>query len=232
MIERLNGKLVARIAGGAIIDVNGVGYGVEMPLSALCSLPPIGEAVQVWTYTHVREDALRLYGFSTYADRLAFEILLSLSGVGPKVAIAILSTLNLNQIQHAILRHEATVFEAVPGVGARLSERILLELKPKLKRLQAALRVDGASAVATMPLTERLFSETMTDEGSEVVFDDVKSALENLGFAEKQVNSTLKKLRTDPSLSDFQALMRRALLELSGAGNLIEKDEAYVQHLR
>lgn len=218
MIERLKGQLVATVPGGVIIDVAGVGYGVEMPLSALCTLPPVGETVQVWTYTHVREDAIKLYGFATYAERATFEILLSLSGVGPKVGIAILSTLSLQQIQNAIIRHEATVFETVPGVGGRLSERILLELKPKLKRLQGAARIDGASTSTKAGVATGLFADDATgSENVDNMFDDVKSALENLGFAEKNVNNALKKLRTDNSLTEFQALMRRALLELTGS---------------
>ena len=91
-IEKLTGVFDTLLPTGVIIDVRGVGYGVEIPLSSLCELPKPGNTLSIWTFTHVREDSIRLFGFLRYEDRLCFEILLGLSGVGPKVALAILST--------------------------------------------------------------------------------------------------------------------------------------------
>ena len=137
-IERLSGKLVASVATGIIIDVKGVGYGLEIPLSLMSQLPSLNEEMDVWVYSYIKEDAIRLFGFESYQDRYAFEVLIGLNGVGPKVALALLSHLQLQAIHQAVLLDQSYVFESVPGVGKRLAEKIIVELKSKLKKLESA----------------------------------------------------------------------------------------------
>ena len=127
MIEKLRGQYVASLPKGIVIDVNGVGYGLEVPLSTHSNLPEVGQNVDLWVHTYVREDAIRLYGFQHYVDRVAFEILIGLNGVGPKVALAILSTLTVDQLRKAILLERMDLLQNVPGIDKRLAEKIFVE---------------------------------------------------------------------------------------------------------
>lgn len=220
MIEHLRGRVLKTLPTGIILDVGGVGYGMEMPLSALCEVNMNDSELVVWTYTHVREDAIRLFGFLTYEDRQAFEILISISQVGPKVALAILSTLSIAALRRAIQNEQPEILEAVPGIGKLKAEKILVELKPKIKRLQAT------TAQLHERRTDRLGSEDLTDLGfdessldqHDALFEDLRSALENLGFREKEIAPLLDQLRAANPEATFQELMRQALLELSGQG--------------
>lgn len=218
-IEKLTGTYERLLSSGIIIDVSGVGYGLEMPLSSLCELPPLGEKVSIWTYTHVREDSIRLFGFVRFEDRAAFEVMLSLSGVGPKVALAILSTLNLSAIRRAIQHNDPQILVSVPGVGPRLAEKILVELKPKLEKLKfsSELGIDGESG----RLSEGDFDHVLAEERFEkkdefeVVLGDVKSALENLGFKEKSISPVILSIRNSSPGETFQVVMKEALKLLS-----------------
>jgi Holliday junction DNA helicase RuvA len=235
LIERIRGEYAANVANGIVVDVQGVGYGVELPLSTLCSLPPIGSQITLWTYTYVREDAMRLFGFSRYEDRLAFEIMLGLSGVGPKVALAILSTLSVSAIRHAITSSQPQILEQVPGVGKRLAEKILVELRPKLLKLQSVQDL-GLQDEPTRLDAKDFASFDEEDQGvvdrRDVVFDDVRSALENLGFKDKLIQPLLKTLRGQYAPEqEFQDVMREALRLLhqqnhEKAGAAKSKDKA------
>src|SRR5215475_14955671 len=131
MISRLRGEVVARSATGVVIDVGGVGYLVNPTASARRKAEPGGEVV-LETYLHVREDALQLYGFAEPAERELFELLLSVSGVGPKVALGIISSSTPADLRRAIALEDETRFVAIPGIGKKTAQRILLELKEKL----------------------------------------------------------------------------------------------------
>ncbi|MGE0174387.1 MAG: Holliday junction branch migration protein RuvA [Oligoflexales bacterium] len=208
MIERLKGKLVKITPTSIILDVNGVGYGVEVPLSQLNALSNQAFDIELWIYTHVREDAIRLFGFIEYEDRVAFDVLLSISGIGPKVALAVLSTLSVNVIIQAILQDDHQVFEAVPGVGKRLAEKILLELKPKLKKLSR----DRAAAVPQDIVRKVGQTEQQND-----LYEDLKSGLENLGFKEKEILPTISKLLDIHPQQTFEWLIKEALTELKNS---------------
>jgi Holliday junction DNA helicase RuvA len=131
MISRLRGKPVARTADGLVIDVGGVGYLVAATAGALRKADGAGE-VTVETYLHVREDVLQLYGFADAAERELFVQLLSVNGIGPKVALAILSSAAPGDLRRAIVLEDAARFQAIPGIGKKTAERIVLELKEKL----------------------------------------------------------------------------------------------------
>lgn len=221
LIERLKGVYAVTLPTGIILDVQGVGYGVDMPLSAMCNLPPEGSTLEVWVHTYVREDAIKLFGFLSYEDRAAFEILLSVSGVGPKVALAILSTLSTGAIRKAIVTDNHGVFEAVPGVGKRLAEKILVDLKPKLKKLQALQQNspihNASSRIDDISIDELTFGEDeVASFAQDAVLEDIRSALENLGFREKEIAPLLENLKQQMPEAGFQELMKKALLELSG----------------
>ncbi len=135
MISSLRGNVVARMLDGVVLDVNGVGYRVQTTLRALRKAQARGE-VTLDTYLHVREDALQLYGFAEPAERELFEHFLSVSGVGPKVALAILSGSTPADLRRAIALEDTTRFVAIPGIGKKTAERVVLELKEKIGALE------------------------------------------------------------------------------------------------
>jgi Holliday junction DNA helicase RuvA len=135
MIASLRGKVVARMLDGVVLDVNGVGYRIQTTLRA-SRKAKAGEEVALDTYLHVREDALQLYGFAEPAERELFEHFLSVSGVGPKVALAILSGSTPADLRRAIALEDVTRFVAIPGIGKKTAERVVLELKEKIGQVE------------------------------------------------------------------------------------------------
>ena len=215
-IEHLRGTYESTLPTGIILSVSGVGYGVEMPLSGLCELPEKGAEVSLFIHTYVKEDQLKLFGFLKHEDRIAFEILIGINGVGPKVALAILSTMSVSHLTKAIGSSDVSLLESVPGIGKRLAERILVELKPKLDRLAASGLI-----IPNGPRTEYVQGSMFQNEegdGYDPVLLDLRSALENLGFKVKTVDPILRRVREANPNGDLQDLMKLALLELrSGA---------------
>jgi Holliday junction DNA helicase RuvA len=226
MIEHLTGIVFSRLPGSLIIEVNGVGYGVEMPLSALCEAPPPGQSISVWIDTYVREDALRLYGFMTFEDRQAFMMLRGVSGIGPRIALAILSTLDARTLRQTVLQNKIGLLESVPGIGRRTAEKLILELKPKMEKLSFAAptitainygssnqpRANGAmSAIDGLNELENEANQL------EAVVSDVRSALTNLGYKDKEINPILAGIirNTDSNLKkEFQIILKSALKSL------------------
>lgn len=228
LIERLSGTYLSSIPTGIILDVNGVGYGVEMPLSSLCKLPEKGAAISIWTHTYVREDSIKLFGFFHYQERLAFELLIGLNGVGPKVALAILSTLSVPAIKEAAIKGQSSVFEVVPGVGKRTAEKILVDLKPKIKKLDSSLGVSMDKIAAPLDSSDFVElgggGELPFAEVDDSLYEDLRSALENFGFKEKVIGPLLEKLKKTGENRSFQDLMKAALVEISGNGKSASKE--------
>lgn len=218
-IERLSGTFSATLPTGIILEVNGVGYGVEVPLSTLVKLPPVGTKISLWISTYLREEALRLFGFRSYEDRQTFEVLLSLGGVGPKVALAILSTLTISAIERSVQKNDTKILESVPGVGARLAEKILVELRPKIARLHLAKQLEIDEDLSRLDASDfdpvLLRNDESIGSSREPLFEDLNSALENLGYKDKVIQPLLLKLRKHSEFKDLQDLMRQALKELT-----------------
>lgn len=230
MIDRLTGTVIQKDASRIVIDVNGVGYGVEMPLSSICAIGGHGQTVTAWIETHVREDAIKLFGFASIEEKELFNIVCAVSGVGPKIGLAILGALQPAQIFSAVLDGHKELLESVPGVGKRLAERLALELKPKiekyLKSRPAALAAarSGAAAAPRSASAGDIFASTGTssDLGAQLL-SDAQSALENLGFKDKDVSQVLSKIWKDQDEATGLAnkdgltdLIRGALAELRG----------------
>lgn len=133
MIEYITGELIATNQDSAIIEQNGMGYSILMPLSAIDNLPRIGSFVKIYTYLHVREDILALYGFSSQDDLAMFKLLITVSGIGPKGALAILSAMTSDDLRFAVLAEDVKVITKAPGVGAKTAKKLIFELKDKLK---------------------------------------------------------------------------------------------------
>jgi Holliday junction DNA helicase RuvA len=151
MIARLRGTVAARTGAGIVVDVGGVGYLVAATPRVHAR---IGEETTVETYLHVREDALQLYGFASADERQLFELLLGVSGVGPKVALAIVSGSTPEELRRAIVREDTARFEAIPGIGRKTAQRVVLELKEKLGPEPAALGAANGSLLAREALVE------------------------------------------------------------------------------
>jgi Holliday junction DNA helicase RuvA len=157
MISQLRGKVVVRTLDGVVLDVNGVGYRVQTTLRALRKAAG-AEEVMLDTYLHVREDALQLYGFADPAERELFEHFLSVSGVGPKVALAILSGSTPSDLRRAIVLEDTTRFVAIPGIGKKTAERVVLELKEKIGPFDALPGSSEQQLVARDALVELGYS--------------------------------------------------------------------------
>lgn len=204
MIEYLSGKIFKKFLPHIILDVNGVGYGIEMTLTAFASLPAEGASLELWIFTRVKEDVLKLYGFLTLDDRKVFDILLNVNGVGPKVALAILSTLSVRQLKSAVERREPELLETVPGIGKRTAEKILVELQSKVEKFPQG-EVDSGDSKFKKTLDKSF------EDLSATSFQDLSSALENLGFKKKVFLPILDKLLLQHSDEKFPDLLRRAL---------------------
>lgn len=157
MISQLRGKVAARMLDGVVLDVGGVGYRIQTTLRALRKATG-AEEVMLDTYLHVREDALQLYGFADPAERELFEHFLSVSGVGPKVALAILSGSTPSDLRRAIVLEDTTRFVAIPGIGKKTAERVVLELKEKIGPVDALPGSSEQELVARDALVELGYS--------------------------------------------------------------------------
>lgn len=192
MIALLRGTLLEKHPNQAVVDVAGVGYDVTIPVSTYSSLPDAGAEVRLHVYTHVREDVLALYGFASRDEKTLFEKLISVSGIGPGLAVKVLSGLAAAELLGAIRRGEVDRLVRIPGIGRKTAERIVLELRDKLPAPAGAEEAAPAAA-----LTE--------------VDQDVLSALLNLGCARPAAESAVRKAKASGAASEFEPLFRRAL---------------------
>ena len=207
MIGWLRGKVRVRDVsrGEVVLDVGGVGYVAAVSWQTLAAVPEEGQACELWIHTHVREDALLLYGFATTAEREVFRLLTGVPQVGPKLAVTVLGGFPLVELLGAIASGERTTLERIPGIGKKTAERILLDLKDKVVPLLELLQGAGRPAVtAAAPGGE----DTLREEAREV--------LVGLGWKPKPVEAALDKAQAEdvagtPTLDD---LVRRALAQL------------------
>lgn len=191
MIGRLHGKLLEKNPPQILIDVSGVGYEVDVPMSTFCNLPEVGGELTLHTHFVVREDAQLLYGFATLAERAVFRALIKISGVGPKIALALLSGITVDQLKDAVDRGETGLLTKVPGIGKKTAERLVLELKGKLAGTGAA------TAAAAAPTS-----------GARA---DVAAALIALGYSEREAAAATKKLPEDCTVNDGLRLALKSL---------------------
>lgn len=190
MIGSLRGTLIDKRPNQVLLDVGGVGYQVQIPLSTFAGLGSLHADVTLLIHTHVREDQIALYGFVTAREKQCFELLISASGVGPSLALKILSGMNIENLVPAIRKGDVAQLVRIPGVGRKTAERMVVELRDKL----AALDVPEAGKPATRSQVE----------------SDVASALENLGYDVRAVEKAIEKGRSDAA-ADFETLLRAAL---------------------
>ena len=199
MIAFLRGTLLEKHPNQAIVDAGGVGYDVQIPVSTFSSLPDAGAEVKLRIYTHVREDALSLFGFLTASEKTLFEKLIAVSGIGPKLAITVLSGIATPDLIAAIRNGEVERLVRIPGVGKKTAERIVLELKAKLDTLGSAGPVSASAKAAAS-------GAALTG-----VEQDVLSALMNLGCQRATADTAVRKAKEQGAGEEFEPLFRRAL---------------------
>jgi len=200
MIALLTGRLAFKAPSHLALDVQGVGYEVFIPLSTYYNLPNVQDSLTLSIHTHVREDAIQLFGFSTPQEKDAFVLLLSVSGIGPKSALGILSALPVSDLVSAIQSGDVEKLETVPGIGKKSAGRLVLELKDKVTKLHPALVPSDAQLL----------------KGRDEQFDDALSALTNLGYRTSDAKEALKaaqQLRSGPLT--LQELIRESLKKLA-----------------
>jgi len=193
MIAHLRGTLLSKRPGQAIVETNGVGYDVAISVPTFSELPTAGNTVALHIYTHVREDALQLYGFMQLTEKQLFEKLITVSGIGPKLAMTILSGMPAEEMAGAIRGNDVARLTRIPGIGKKTAERMVLELRDKLPAV-------GAAEVAVAAATP--------------VEEDVLSALANLGYQRAAAENALRAAKRNGNAS-FDQLFREALATLS-----------------
>jgi Holliday junction DNA helicase RuvA len=194
LIALLTGKVAYKSPAFVILDVNGVGYRVQIPFSTYYDLPDEGGTVSLNIYTHVKEDAISLYGFRTPAEKDFFQILISVSGIGPKMGKDILSNVQVEELGQAIVRGDLARLSAIPGIGRKTAERLVLELKEKVMKMDVPPPAREGSAPVFSP----------------GVREDVASALVNLGYKEAVVNKALAEMKIPPEAS-MESVLKQAL---------------------
>ncbi|HET6492787.1 MAG TPA: Holliday junction branch migration protein RuvA [Burkholderiales bacterium] len=190
MIGRLSGKLLAKHPPQILVDVQGIGYEVDVPMSTLYQLPATGAEVTLLTHLIVREDAHHLYGFATESERAAFRQLLRISGVGARTALAVLSGMSVAELQQAVRAQDSARLIKVPGIGKKTAERLLLELRDKLDLAGVMIPAAGAA-----------------DSGNDIV-----NALLALGYNDREAGWALKQLPAETGVTEG---IRQALKLLS-----------------
>lgn len=204
MIARIKGILIYKSVSHVIVDAHGIGYRIFVPLTTFYELPETGQSVSLNIYTHVKEDALHLFGFHTPADQGIFQMLISVSGIGPRLALNILSGIPAREFIRAVTQGNLSRLVAIPGVGKKTAERMVLELKDKF------LKMDPGGIVA----------ESSTGrERDEAMKEDALSALVNLGYKSATANKVIDKVVAESSGDlSLDILLKEALKSLS-AGN-------------
>jgi holliday junction DNA helicase RuvA len=192
VIGRVAGTLVEKNFPQVIVSCNGVGYEIDVPMSTFYPLPRTGEEVTLLTHLVVREDAHLLYGFLTAAERTAFRQLLKISGVGPKVALSVLSGMSVDDLSAAVAAEDAGRLTKIPGIGKKTAERLVLELRDKLPKVLPSGRSDASDAASASA--------------------DVLNALLGLGYNEREAHAAVKQLPADLQIADA---IRQALKHLA-----------------
>jgi len=195
MIAHLRGKLISRRPNLVIVETGGVGYDVTISVPAFGELPSLGSEVALHIHTHVREDQLALYGFLRHEEKDLFEKLITVSGIGPKLAITILSGMPADDMVNSIRANDLARLTKIPGIGRKTAERMVLELRDKLDLLPGIARGGAAPAKSMFNTVE----------------EDVISALANFGVSRATAEAAVTKARSASEGNDFDGLFRRAL---------------------
>jgi Holliday junction DNA helicase RuvA len=201
LIAHITGKLIQKQPNSVIVDVGGVGYELTVPLSTFYDLGEVGTQIALRAYTYVREDALQLFGFRTDREKKLFLMLISVSGIGPKLAITVLSGLSAEELVQAISGNDLAKLVSIPGVGKKTAERMLVELKDKV------------ASILPPGLEPHLASGSVA--GGEAMREDVISALVNLGYLKAAADKAVLNTAKDNPAANFETTLKLALRKLA-----------------
>lgn len=204
MISRLHGILLEKHAPNLLIDVNGVGYEVLAPMTSIYPLPKLGGKVVLHTHLNISETAHQLFGFYTLEERKLFRLLIKVNGVGPKMALAILSGLQVHEFVDCVANHDFHVLVKIPGVGKKTAERLVIEIKDKLNDWTP----EASSYTNTLNNT--------TTSTSSNINNDAESALIALGYKASEASKTIQKVQKTHQSANSEELIRLALRSLAG----------------
>jgi len=204
MIASLSGSLKRKDAGRLVIDAGGIGYEIFIPLSTYYRVPAVGSRIELEIRQVVREDSLTLYGFATAFEKAAFDLLLGVQHVGPKLALAVLSVLAPTELAAAITREDVDRIDAVPGVGSKVAERIVRELRDKV----------GELSMAAAQRTER--DAAHENGGAPSILDDAISALINLGYKPAEARRAVESVSATHANGSLETLLRKSLAVILG----------------
>ena len=206
MIASLRGTLAHVGATTIILDVGGVGYKVSVPVTTLNALPPLGQPAFLHIHTQVREDDIALFGFAQPGDQQIFELLLSVSGIGPKVALSVLSAMDADSLARAVSAEDTKTLVRIPGLGLKTAQRLVLELRDKLAALVFERKVDAIQARTQKPAVDD-------------IFNDVVDGLVGLGYNRNDARRAADRAIKDiPDKTSMAAALKAALNILTGAG--------------
>ena len=197
MISYIRGELIAIEDDKAIVDVNGVGFGIYMPSQSLNLLPSVGEEVKIHTYMNVREDAIQLYGFLTRDDLYVFKLVIGVSGIGPKGGLGILSKLTADELRFAVMAHDVKTISSAPGIGKKTAEKLIIELKDKLS-IEDVFEKETAS------------SDNISGHASSQVQAEAVQALVALGYSNSEALKSVKKVSITEDTS-VESVLKQAL---------------------
>lgn len=196
MFALITGKLAHKSASEVIVDVGGIGYQVYIPLSTFYELPETGDHVSFHIHTHVKEDAIQLFGFRSHEEKSTFKLMIQVSGIGPKLAINVLSGISAPELARAVSGGDLARLVAIPGIGKKTAERMVLELKEKFSKM----------------IKEEMAGPAMTQVPDDILMNDALSALENLGYKQPVAKKALEQVRgsLDGDLT-IEELLKQAL---------------------
>jgi len=202
MIALINGKIARKEISNVVVDAQGVGYRIFIPLTTFYELPAEGEPVCLHVHTHVKQDAINLFGFYTVQERDIFQLMISVSGIGPKIAMNILSGIAANELLRALSGGDLGKLVSIPGVGRKMAERLILELKEKVIRKMTVEQIPSADA---------------EHKANERIKEDVLSALVNLGYKSNAAREALDKVvQQFPEELTLDQLLKKTLKVLAG----------------
>ena len=196
MIGYLTGKIVGKKPTNILLDVNGVGYSVNISITTFEKLPSQNEIVSLYIYTSVKEDAIDLYGFSTATEKEMFELLIGVNGIGPKLAQSLLSGIEVDELRHAIDEGNLSRITAVPGIGRKTAERLLVELRDKMNKLTEQFEPAEAGAPSS-------------------IRSDAIAALVNLGYNMKTAEKAVRNIMNTNTSATIEDVIKEALAELN-----------------
>lgn len=200
MYAYVSGKLVGKRPTEVIIDVQGIGYFLHIPTSTFENLPEIGQSAKLFTYHHVREDAVQLFGFYSDAERKVFQVMLGVTGIGPKLALAALSAMGPTQLRDHVIHGETAVLTGIPGVGRKTAERLIVELRDRFADMEP---LEKGGTPTTIDADERRAERS-----------DALAALESLGFSRASAEKNLRiVLKDHPDVRAAEEMIRLALRE-------------------